>query len=100
MQIVINSRTQFFQRDKTTDKDGNETLVVKNTVTLAPSVLPQDAPSWIVNDPLFGLMVKDGTLIQIQAVAQTATQADPPSAQTGKPTGKAAEDTGASNKGK
>jgi len=70
MQIILRVKTQFFQREKTTDKDGNETLVVKNTVTLNPSGLPQNAPDWITNDPLFSLLVKDGSLVQIPTVEQ------------------------------
>ena len=70
MQIILRVKTQFFQREKTTDKDGNETLVVKNTVTLNPSGIPQNAPDWITNDPLFNLLVKDGSLVQV-SVEQT-----------------------------
>lgn len=62
MQIILKSATQFFQREK--DK-------VLNTVTLKPSVNPQIAPDWINLDPMFELMVRDGSLIQIATVEQT-----------------------------
>ena len=68
MQIILRVKTQFFQREKTTDRDGNETLIVKNAVTLNPSGIPQNAPDWIINDPLFNLLVKDGSLIQVPTV--------------------------------
>ena len=84
MQIILRVKTQFFQREKATGKDGNEILTVKNTVTLNPSGAPQNAPDWITNDPLFNLLVKDGSLVQVAAVehaeefaavsAETATQ--------------------------
>ena len=73
MKVILKSRTQFFQRQTVTDKDGNESSKVLNTVTLAPSALPQAAPDWIGADPLFSLMLKDGSLVQVaeQPVAQT-----------------------------
>ncbi len=82
MQIILKSRTQFFQRQTISDKDGNESSKVLNTVTLAPSALPQNAPDWITSDPLFALMLRDGSLVQV--AEQPAAQSDPPAA--GKPT--------------
>ena len=75
MQIILRVKTQFFQREKTTDEDGNETLIVRNTVTLNPSGAPQIAPDWITNDPLFNLLMKDGSLIEVPAVEQVETPA-------------------------
>ena len=80
MQIILRVKTQFFQREKATGKDGNEILTVKNTVTLNPSGAPQIAPDWITNDPLFNLLVKDGSLIQVPEQAEkpaAAASAEP-----------------------
>jgi hypothetical protein len=82
MQIILKSRTQFFQREKTTDKDGNETLIVKNTVTVSPNSLPQAVPDWVQADPLFELMAKDGSLIQVQVEQKAKAAATAETAET------------------
>ncbi len=76
MQIILKVKTQFFQYAKTGVKhilDGGEIIAVQNSVVVNPSYKPQTVPDWIDADPLFALMVKDGTLIQVQTV-ETPTQ--------------------------
>ena len=70
MQIIVKSRTQFFHRERMTDENGNELLKVLNSVTVSTNSLPQAVPDWVQADPLFELMAKDGSLIQVQ-VEQT-----------------------------
>lgn len=85
MQIILKVRTRFALYEETTvnKPDGPETAKsVTNTVTLAPSTLPQIAPDWISNDPLFALLVKDGSLIQISAGTQIEAPTTTASAET------------------
>ncbi len=59
MKVVINSKSQFYERD-------SDSRVV-STVVLSPSPHPQNAPEWIAKTQLFELMIKDGSLIVLDS---------------------------------
>lgn len=83
MQIILQTKTQFTERAKTgaKDKDGKDVVAVVNTVIVNPSPKPQVVPDWINKDPMFDLMAKDQTLIQVQVIENAAAQTAPPNPQ-------------------
>ena len=83
MYIITNKTIQF--RNLKVDKDQNGQLVANviadsengGDVIVPADSKPQYAPDWIKNDPMFGLSVKDGSILEIEIKGQDAPQATP-----------------------
>jgi hypothetical protein len=75
MQIIINSRTEFF--NATIEKDaltGELKRIVKEKITVAPSTKPQDVPDWVANDDTFKVMEEAGSIIAVQVLTKPKTE--------------------------
>ena len=94
MQIIVKKAFQFNDYEYSTHPRNGETVSkLIQTLKAFPSMRPQAAPDWIVNDDLFDIALADGSLVAIGEVpARTAKQSTPEPQQAAQPTAEQTEE--------